>query len=106
MSERARFKVWVTAAVLVGFGAASAVGCSAGEKPAGEAIGDGSGGSSGGGGKGGKSGNGGSSGSSSGTAGTINVPDGGPDDDGGDGGPCVPATCTPVGGNYCGQIGD
>ncbi|HVR18675.1 MAG TPA: hypothetical protein VMS65_03230, partial [Polyangiaceae bacterium] len=106
MSERARFKVWATAAMLVGFAAAAAVGCSAGNQPPGEAVGDGSGGSSGSGGKGGSAGTiGGSAGTVGGSAGTIVVPDGGPNDGGG-GGPCVPATCTPVGGTYCGQIGD
>ena len=106
MAERARFKVWATAAMLVGLAAALAVGCSAGNQPPGEAVGDGSGGTA-------------ARAaraearerseepreSSGGTAGTIVVPDGGPTDGGG-GGPCVPATCMPVGGTYCGQIGD
>ena len=79
MVERTRISVWATAAVMLGFAAAAAAGCSAGNPVPGESVGDsgGSGGNGGGNGKGGSSsGNAGVAGTipTAGTAGTVGGP--------------------------------
>jgi hypothetical protein len=92
----------LAASFLVGASLWTVAGCSAGSAPQGENLGDGNGGS----GNGGSSTGGSSAGTiptTGGTGGTINI-DGGPDGTAGSG--CGSVTCNPVGGTYCGQIGD
>src|SRR5688572_21707631 len=101
MSNKTRFRTWLAAGFLVGATLSAMAGCSAGGAPQGENLGDGKGGT----GNGGSStgGTGGTIPVTGGTGGTIGV-DGGPD--GTAGGGCGSVSCTPLGGTYCGQIGD
>src|SRR5262245_39232059 len=103
MANKTRFSAWLFAGIFASVVLGAVVGCSAGSATPGKAVGDGNGGSS--------SGTGGSS--TGGTGGTI------PTNGGGTGGTvptagtagmagmgCGSVSCTPVGGTYCGQIGD
>src|SRR5262245_54662854 len=101
MTKKTHFRAWLAAGILLGPNLPTPIGCSAGGSTPGKAVGnDGNGGSS-------TSGTGGASGTgtipTTGGTGSV-IPEGGPAGSAGMG--CGSVRCDPVGGNYCGQIGD